>query len=166
MFIILRLRSLSPDEITASVSNCKYVSVAVKVSGDGRCDTPGHSAKFCCYSLIMHNSKIIDVQLAQSNKVANSNSMEGEGLKRGVEQLRREHSPTDAQKLRFVERAQERCKNQTLSRRKRHSKRHVRRKQEVDKSGWTDELNRISQSARRIFPRLQTLNRARRRANP
>ena len=92
--------------------------------------------------------------------------MEGEGLKRGVEQLRREHSPTDAQKLRFVERAQERCKNQTLSRRKRHSKRHVRRKQEVDKSGWTDELNRISQSARRIFPRLQTLNRARRRANP
>ena len=39
--------------------------------------------------------------------------MEGEGLKRGLEQLRREHSPTDAQKLRAVERAQDSRKNQT-----------------------------------------------------
>ena len=141
------------------------LSVAVKLSGDGRCDSPGHSAKFCCHSL-MHYSKIVDVQLVQSNEVANSNCMEGEGLKRGVEQLRREHSPTDAQKLRGVERAQDRCKNHTPSRRKRDSKRHrVRRKQEVGKSVWTDEFNRMSQSARRIFPRLQTMNRARRRAN-
>ena len=151
MFIILRLQSLSPDEITTSVSNCKYVSVAVKVSGDGSCDTPGHSAKFCCHSL---------VQLVQSNEVANSNCMEGEGLKRGVEQLSREHSPTEAQKLRSVERVQDRRKNQTPSRRKPDSKRRrVRRKQEVGKSGWTDELNRISQSACRIFLSLPMLNR-------
>ena len=109
-----------------SVSNCKFMSVAVKVSGDGRCDTPGHSAKFCCYSLIMHNSKIIDVQLVQSNKVANSNCMEGEGLKRGVAQLRREHSPAGAQKLRAAERAQYRRKNQTPTQRKRDIKRRVR----------------------------------------
>ena len=82
--------------MTASVSNCKYMSVAVTVSGDGRCDSPGHSVKFCCHSL-MHNSKIVDVQLVQSNEVANSNHMEGEGHKRGVEQLR---SSTHLQMLR------------------------------------------------------------------
>ena len=113
MFIISRLQSLSPDDITTSVSNCKYMCVAAKVSGDGRCDSPGgHTAKFCCHSL-MHNSKIVDVQLVRSNEVANSNCMEGEGLKRGLEQLRREHSPTDAQKLWAVERAQDWLKNQT-----------------------------------------------------
>ena len=80
--------------------------------------------------------------------------MEGEGLKRGVEQLGGEHSRTEAQKLRAVERAQDRRKNQTPSQRKRDSKRRVRRKQEVGKSGWTDELKRISQSARGIFRRL------------
>ena len=109
------------------------------------------------YVPCMHNSKIVDVQLVQlvqSNKVANSNSMEGEGLKRGVEQLGGEHSRTEAQKLRAVERAQDRRKNQTPSQRKRDSKRRVRRKQEVGKSGWTDELKRISQSARGIFRRL------------
>ena len=111
------------------------MSVAVKFSDDGGWESHGHSAKFCCHSL-MHNSKIVDVQLVRSNEVANSNCMEGEGLKRGVEQLRREHSPTDAQKLRSVERAQDRRKNQTPSQKKRDSKRRNMRRKQVDKSAW------------------------------
>ena len=40
------------------------MSVAVKFSDDGGWESHGHSAKFCCHSL-MHNSKIVDVQLSR-----------------------------------------------------------------------------------------------------
>lgn len=32
---------------------------AVNVAGDGRCDSPGHSALFCLYSLMDTNTKKI-----------------------------------------------------------------------------------------------------------
>ena len=60
----------------------------ITISGDGRCDTPGHNAKFCSYTIMdSHTSKIIDAQLIQSNEVANSNCMEKEGLRRGIAEL-------------------------------------------------------------------------------
>ena len=38
----------------------------VVLGGDGRCDSPGYSAKYCSYSLMnLANNKIIDVQLIQ-----------------------------------------------------------------------------------------------------
>jgi solute carrier family 8 (sodium/calcium exchanger) len=58
------------------------------LGGDGRADSPGHSAKYGSYSVVdlLHNN-IIDVQLVQSNEVANSNQMEKEGLMRAFELL-------------------------------------------------------------------------------
>ena len=36
------------------------------LGGDGRCDSPGHSAKFGCYSLMdLEQNKILDSQLVQ-----------------------------------------------------------------------------------------------------
>ena len=36
------------------------------IGGDGRCDTPGHSAKYCTYSLMdLMKNKIISVELVQ-----------------------------------------------------------------------------------------------------
>lgn len=38
----------------------------VVLGGDGRCYSPGYSAKYCSYSLIdLESNKIIDVQLVQ-----------------------------------------------------------------------------------------------------
>ncbi|XP_061179861.1 uncharacterized protein LOC133188445 [Saccostrea echinata] len=60
----------------------------VVLGGDGRCDSPGYSAKYCSYSLMdLETNKIIDVQLVQSNEVRGSTHMELEGLKRGLRHL-------------------------------------------------------------------------------
>ncbi|XP_019859639.1 PREDICTED: uncharacterized protein LOC109587862 [Amphimedon queenslandica] len=58
---------------------------ALVLGGDGRADSPGHSAKYGTYSLVELNHNIIlDIQLVQSNEVKNSNNMELEGLKRAM----------------------------------------------------------------------------------
>ena len=36
------------------------------LGGDGRCDSPGHNAKYGCYSLMdLHSNKVLDVQFVQ-----------------------------------------------------------------------------------------------------
>jgi len=61
---------------------------SLNIGGDGRCCSPGHTAKFGSYSVMDLNiSKIVDVQLVQVNEVTNSNAMELEGLKRCLNYL-------------------------------------------------------------------------------
>eukprot|EP00057_Strongylocentrotus_purpuratus_P012939 XP_011667413.1 PREDICTED: uncharacterized protein LOC105439756 [Strongylocentrotus purpuratus] len=58
------------------------------LGGDGRADSPGHSAKYGSYVLMdLKTSKIMDMQLVQSNEVTSSNAMEKEGLVRGLTSL-------------------------------------------------------------------------------
>ncbi|XP_052767644.1 uncharacterized protein LOC128208215 isoform X2 [Mya arenaria] len=60
------------------------------VAGDGRSDSPGHSAKFGVYSMIdMHTGRVVAIELVQSNEVKSSYHMELEGLKRATDSLRR-----------------------------------------------------------------------------
>lgn len=61
------------------------------LAGDGRCDSPGHNAKYGTYS-IMHvpMEKILDFSLVQVTEVDNSNCMEKEGVKRCLQYLERE----------------------------------------------------------------------------
>ncbi|CAC5398257.1 unnamed protein product [Mytilus coruscus] len=60
----------------------------VVLGGDGRCDSPGYSAKYGSYTLMdLNTNKILDIQLVQSNKVKGSTHMELEGLKRGLSLL-------------------------------------------------------------------------------
>lgn len=55
----------------------------ISVTGDARCDTPGHNAKYSSYTLLdIMSKKIVNFQLVQSNETKNSNAMELEGLKR------------------------------------------------------------------------------------
>lgn len=55
----------------------------VKIGGDARCCTPGHTPKYGSYSIMdLERNKVIDTQLVQSNVVPNSYHMELEGLKR------------------------------------------------------------------------------------
>lgn len=61
------------------------------LGGDGRCDSPGHSAKYGSYSLMdVEQNKILDSQLVQSNEVKNSAAMEKEGLERSLKYLTEE----------------------------------------------------------------------------
>ncbi|XP_069110215.1 uncharacterized protein, partial [Argopecten irradians] len=59
------------------------------LGGDGRADTPGHSAKYGSYGLMdLQDGVVIDIQLVQSNEVKSSNNMEKEGLVRAMSVLK------------------------------------------------------------------------------
>ncbi|KAM9364781.1 uncharacterized protein KZ484_010956 [Pholidichthys leucotaenia] len=55
------------------------------LGGDGRADSPGHSAKFGTYTTMeLKGDVVLDLQIVQSNEVGGSYHMELEGLKRMV----------------------------------------------------------------------------------
>ncbi|XP_049521742.1 uncharacterized protein LOC125944725 [Dermacentor silvarum] len=58
------------------------------LAGDGRCDTPGHSADFGTYTLLdTELNKIMHTELVKSTEVSSSNKMEKEGLERALDHL-------------------------------------------------------------------------------
>ena len=58
------------------------------LSGDGRCDSPGHNAKYGTYTMIDQDSdKIVEFQIVQVSEVTSSNAMEREGFKRCMENI-------------------------------------------------------------------------------
>ncbi|XP_010767710.1 uncharacterized protein [Notothenia coriiceps] len=64
----------------------------IHLTGDGRCDSPGHSAKYGGYTVIEQRiNKVLDTQLVQSNEVTSSNACELEGLKRCLTLLTETH---------------------------------------------------------------------------
>ena len=66
------------------------------LAGDGRCDSPGHNAKYGTYGLMeVTTEKIVDFSLVQVSEVANSSAMEKEGLKRRLEFLERDGQVID-----------------------------------------------------------------------
>ena len=55
----------------------------VTLIGDGRCDSPGHSAKYGTYTFMSADSgKVVDTVVVPVTEVSNSNAMEKEGFKR------------------------------------------------------------------------------------
>jgi len=60
------------------------------LSGDGRCDSPGHNAKYGTYTVIDQGTeKVVDMHIVQVSEVANSNAMERVGFRRCMETFRR-----------------------------------------------------------------------------
>ena len=60
----------------------------LKLAGDGRCDSPGHTAKYGTYTMIeTETNKVVDFQLVQKSEVDNSACMEKEGLMRCLQKL-------------------------------------------------------------------------------
>ena len=58
------------------------------LSGDGRCDSPGHNAKYGTYTMIDQNTdKIVDFKVVQVSEVTSSNAMEREGFARCMENI-------------------------------------------------------------------------------
>lgn len=57
--------------------------------GDGRKDSPGHSARYCIYTLMEHVTKVVvDLEVIDKRETGgNSTAMEKEGLRRLLERL-------------------------------------------------------------------------------
>ena len=60
----------------------------LKFCGDGRSDSPGHSAKYCTYTLMESTSSLIfDLEIIHMSMAENSTTMEREGLRRILKRL-------------------------------------------------------------------------------
>ena len=61
------------------------------LSGDGRCDSPGHNAKYLTYSFIDRiTNKIATFSLTQVSEVDNSNQMEKKGFIKSLKTIKDE----------------------------------------------------------------------------
>ena len=61
---------------------------AINLNGDGRCDSPGHSAKYGTYTLMDDDSgKVVAFSVVQVSEVTSSNAMEKEGFQRCIKSL-------------------------------------------------------------------------------
>eukprot|EP00794_Sanderia_malayensis_P021111 gene21111-23177_t len=70
----------------------KYKNEKLTIGGDGRNDTPGHTAKYGSYSVMdLDSNKILDVQLVQSTECGGSAYMELEGFKRCIGTMERQN---------------------------------------------------------------------------
>ncbi|XP_021351033.1 uncharacterized protein LOC110448878 [Mizuhopecten yessoensis] len=70
------------------MANIKRNGSSIKLGGDARCSSPGHTAKYGSYTVMdVQTAKVVDTQLVQSNEVKNSYNMELEGLKRCLQFL-------------------------------------------------------------------------------
>ena len=62
----------------------------VDLIGDGRCDSPGHNAKYCTYTMMTDEGKVAAINVVQVTQVTSSNAMEKEGFERCIQDLARE----------------------------------------------------------------------------
>ena len=59
----------------------------VNLIGDGRCDSPGHNAKYCTYTMMTDEGKVAAINVVQVTEVTSSNAMEKEGFERCIQDL-------------------------------------------------------------------------------
>ena len=60
-----------------NVASAVATGKPVNLAGDGRCDSPGHSAKYCTYSMQnMATGKIMTLNITQVTQAGSSNNME------------------------------------------------------------------------------------------
>lgn len=59
-----------------------------ELNGDGRCDSPGHSAKYGTYTLMdSESAKVVEFKVVQVSEVTSSNAMEKEGFNQCLNSL-------------------------------------------------------------------------------
>ena len=56
------------DEQSRLLTQCKAQGTSLSIGGDGRADSPGHSAKYGSYGVIdMNTNKVLHIELVQVN---------------------------------------------------------------------------------------------------
>ncbi|XP_071950777.1 uncharacterized protein [Antedon mediterranea] len=80
MYLLPSIRQVWRNHQEKAITNLKE-DESVVLGGDGRADSPGHSAKYGSYTMMdLKLNKIIEIQIVQSNEVGSSYHMEKEGL--------------------------------------------------------------------------------------
>ena len=62
----------------------------VNLIGDGLCDSPGHNAKYCTYTMMTDEGKVVYFSLVHVTEAKSSNAMEKEGFERCIAGLQAE----------------------------------------------------------------------------
>uniref|UniRef100_A0A8C6TKS8 Transposase n=1 Tax=Neogobius melanostomus TaxID=47308 RepID=A0A8C6TKS8_9GOBI len=102
----MNLKSISEDTYTALRKKCVFPTITktwinernavltdlasqeVVLCGDGRCDSPGHSAKYCTYTFLdAQSNKVVDFKVVSVTQVSNSNAMELHGFKEALKTI-------------------------------------------------------------------------------
>ena len=75
------VRSAWQNQQAAVFADLKSRDGRVVLAGDGRCDSPGHCAKYCTYTFLdVDSKKVVDFKVVSVTEVANSNQMEKKGF--------------------------------------------------------------------------------------
>ncbi|KAK7909539.1 hypothetical protein WMY93_014223 [Mugilogobius chulae] len=86
-YISLRKRFVFPVVQNTWINEQRAVLATMKsqevvLCGNGRCDSPGHSAKYCTYTFLdTKSNKVADFKVVSVPQVSNSNAMELQGFK-------------------------------------------------------------------------------------
>ncbi|KAG1660234.1 hypothetical protein GQR58_022100 [Nymphon striatum] len=82
------ISSVWEDEIATIDADIKAEGGVINVAGDGRADSPGHSANFGTYTLLeTTKKKVLHIELVSVTEVSSSNAMEKEGLVRALKAI-------------------------------------------------------------------------------
>ncbi|XP_053546294.1 uncharacterized protein LOC128638386 [Bombina bombina] len=74
------------NECAKNIDNLQGSTLSV--TGDGQCDSPGFSAKYCIYTIMEDRSKkILDIQIVQVSEASSSVAMEAKGFWRAINSL-------------------------------------------------------------------------------
>jgi len=76
------------DNETKSVVEQFQQERFLSLCGDGRCDSPGHNAKYGTYTMMEESSgKVVSFNIVQVTEVTSSNAMEKEGFERCIDHI-------------------------------------------------------------------------------
>ena len=63
--------SVCGDKQSRLLTQCKAQGTSLSIGGDGRADSPGHSAKYGSYGVIdLNTNKVLHIELVQVNKIS------------------------------------------------------------------------------------------------
>ena len=108
-FLFPVVKSTWEDEQKTVLNELKTRESGVVLAGDGRCDSPGHSAKYCTYTFLdVESKKVVDFNVVAITEVTNSNPMEKKGFLESLNNIEMEGIKvamisTDRSKLRRCE---------------------------------------------------------------
>ncbi|KAJ8049969.1 hypothetical protein HOLleu_02957 [Holothuria leucospilota] len=89
-YLVPEVNSAWVKDQSLLISSLKGKSLSIV--GDGRCDSPGYSAKYCSYTLMdIETEKVVDFELVQVSETGSSVKMEAVGFDRCFSRVLNDH---------------------------------------------------------------------------